>query len=289
MEKAGVSLSNTDKVMFEEPTIRKKDLIDYYDMVKDVMLPHIRKRPMTLHRFPDGISKEGFYQQEAGDHFPEFIETITLDKEQGGKTTHVLCNDRKSLIYLANQATITPHVWLSRKDHPDKPDKLIIDLDPEKEDVAALVKTAKKVRDILEEDGLCPFVMTTGSKGVHIAVPLEPNFNFEAVRDYAGKVAKAVNKALPKTTTLERRKEKREGRIYLDYSRNAIGQTSVAPYALRAKKNAPVALPVTWEELDNEDFSPQMATFSTLFKRLETKKDPWKSFEKHRRKLPKRQ
>jgi bifunctional non-homologous end joining protein LigD len=269
-----IKLSNADKVFFPEDKISKGDLIDYYHQIAGVMLPYLEDRPLTMHRFPDGIEGEGFYQQQISDYFPDWIEHLSVEKE-GGSVTHVLCQNAATLVYLANQACITPHVWLSRKGRLNYPDLMVFDLDPPTEDFAPVRQAAQLLKSFLSELGMEPLVKTTGSRGLHVVVPLDRKADFDEVRSFAQDVAVVLSKQEPERVTAEQRKEKRKGRVFLDYLRNSYGQTAVAPYAVRAKPGAPIAAPIDWDELKDKDMNSQSYTLKNIFRRLSRKKDPW--------------
>ncbi len=282
-----VELSNTGKVLFPEAGITKGDLVEYYRKVADTMLPHLRGRPVSMHRFPDGIDGKRFFQKDAPDYFPDWIRFEEVAKE-GGTVRHVVCDDAATLVYLANQACITPHVWLSRVEHLERPDRLIFDLDPPEarsepgsgEDLRPVRRAARTVRDRLRELGLEPFLTTTGSRGFHVVVPLEPEAGFDEVRGFARTLAEDLAEREPDRLTVETRKEKRGDRVFLDYLRNGYAQTAVPPYAVRARPGAPVATPVEWDELDGLD--PRRYTVKNLFQRLGQKEDPWAEIDRHR-------
>ncbi len=270
-----IQLSNTDKVFFPADDISKGDLINYYYKIADMMLPYLEGRPVTMHRFPDGIDGEGFYQQGISDYFPDWIERTSVTKE-GGIVTHVICQNAATLVYLANQACVTPHVWLSRKDHLNYPDLMIFDLDPPGENFAPVRHAALLLRGFLNELEIESFVKTTGSRGLHVVVPLDKSAAFDEVRDFAHIVAAALSEQESDALTVEQRKEKRKGRVFLDYLRNSYGQTAVAPYAVRAKQGAPVATPIEWNELGDKNFTSQSYNIKNIFRRLSQKEDPWK-------------
>ncbi len=281
-----VEASNLDKTFFPDAGLTKGDLVDYYKRIADFMLPHIVNRPVTMHRFTEGIDGDDFYHKNVPDYFPDWIERAKVEKE-GGEVTHVVCNNSATLVYIANQACITPHIWLSRQDKIDYPDKLIFDLDPPKDatDIAPLIFAAKGIREILEETGLKPFIMTSGSKGFHVVAPIKREYNFDEVREYAKRTAKLLAQRESDRLTTETLKENRKGRVFLDYMRNSYGATSVAPYALRTKPGAPVAAPIHWDELD--DVSPRKFRLTNIFDRLDDIGDPWKGMFSHARSLKK--
>jgi bifunctional non-homologous end joining protein LigD len=272
--KYAVKLSNTDKVLFPGDSITKGDLIDYYRQIAVVMLPYIKDRPLVMHRFPDGIDAEGFYQQEVSDYFPDWIERVSVKKE-GGSISHVVCRNAATLVYLANQACITLHVWLSRQDRLNNPDQLIFDLDPPDKDFEPVREAAQLLRQFLQRLSLESLVKTTGSRGLHVIVPLDRSAGFDRVRSFARGVAETLSRLEPRKVTSELSKEKRKGRIFLDYIRNSYGQTAVAPYAVRARPGAPVATPLDWDELTEPHLNAQSYTIKNMLQRLSRRQDPW--------------
>lgn len=282
-----IETSNEDKLFFPRAELTKGDLIDYYRRIAPVMLPHVQERPLTLHRFPDGVESDGFYQQDAPDYFPSWIDRAALPKAEGS-VAHPVCNTAAALVYLANQAVITFHSWLSRMDAPREPDQVVVDLDPSGNDFGAVRTTAKHVRAALEARGLVAFVMTTGSSGVHIRAPLRRGPDFDTVRAVARRLADEMAEAHPTLCTTEQRIADRNGRVYLDTGRNAYGQTAVAPYSVRARSGAPIATPIEWSELDRPDLTPQRYTIRSIFRRLGQKDDPWAAMHEHARTLPDR-
>jgi bifunctional non-homologous end joining protein LigD len=271
-----VELSNLDKVLFPTAGLTKGDLIDYYERVADVMVPHMKGRPLSLQRFPDGVDGEGFYQKETPDYFPDWITTASVPlRGEGGSQSQVICDDKATLVYLADQACITPHVWLSRHDRLDVPDRMIFDLDPPGDDFAAVRDVARRLRDLLEELGLKSRLMLTGSRGAHVVVSLRRGPDFDEVRSLAQNIAGHLADARPEEITIAQRKKKRGARLFLDTARNAYGQTTVAPYAVRARPEATVAAPLEWDELGASDLSSSRYTIKNIFRRLSQKEDPW--------------
>jgi bifunctional non-homologous end joining protein LigD len=269
-----IGLSHTDKVLFPETGLTKGDLIDYYRRIAPVMLPHLAGRPLSLQRYPDGITAQGFMQKNAGDYFPEWIERAALAK-QDGEVQHVVARDAATLVYLANQAAITLHVGLARVDRIEQPDRLVIDLDPSDDDFGKVKRAARQARALLEDLGLVPFLQTTGSRGLHVWVPLERKDDFDEVRAFAGEIAARLVAASPDELTTEQRKAARGDRVFVDVGRNAYGQTAAAPYTVRARPSAPVATPLDWDELADGALGPQRYTIANLFRRLGRKSDPW--------------
>jgi bifunctional non-homologous end joining protein LigD len=279
-----IGLSHTDKVLFPEAGLSKGDLIDYYRRIAPVMLPHIAGRPLSLQRYPDGITADGFMQKNAADYFPDWVERASLAK-QDGEVRHVVAGDAATLVYLANQAAVTLHVGLARVDRSDQPDRLVIDLDPSDEDFDKVRRTARAARQLVEATGLVPFVQTTGSRGLHVWVPLERGPDFDEVRGFAGELAARLAAQHPEELTTEQRKVNRGARVYIDVARNGYAQTAAAPYTVRARPMASVATPLAWPELDDGALAPDRYTIANLFRRLGQKADPWQDIERHARPL----
>ncbi len=285
-----IAISNPKKILFPEDGFTKRDLIDYYVRIADWMIPLMRGRPLTMHRFPDGIGGKSFYQQDISDYFPDWIHRIRVEKQDGGEVVHVVCDNAATLCYLANQACITPHVWLSRSDQPRRPDQVIFDLDPSNGDFRSAAGIALHFKDLLEEIGMGGFVKTTGANGLHLIVPLIRTADFTETRAFAHAAAGLLARRFPREATTEIRLDKRAGRVYVDVLRNSYGQTAVAPYAVRAIAGAPVATPLDWSELRQRGLTAQKYTVRNIFTRLEKNKDPWaemkgKSYSLKRAKL----
>jgi len=225
-------------------------------------------------RMPDGIHGESFYHKETPAYFPEWIKRVPMPKEDG-VTNYVICDSAASLTYLADQACITPHLWLSRYDKPHNPDLLIFDLDPSGPDFELVRRAALAFRELLIKIGIHPFVKTTGSRGVHVVSVLDRKSDFDEVRAFADEVAQHLAGLDPENLTVEQRKEKRKGRVFIDTLRNSYAATAVAPYALRARDGAPVATPISWEELGDQKLEPQSYNLRNIFERLAKVKDPW--------------
>ncbi len=269
--------TNLDKVLFPDAGITKGDLIDYYRKISGFMLPHMKDRPVTMHRFPNGIGKSGFFQQNIQDYFPDWIDRITINKKDEGSVTHLLCNNEATLVYMANLACIAPHIWLSRADKLFYPDKIIIDLDPS-DDFEQVRSAAFYIKEVAEKLELRSFIMLTGSRGLHVAFPLIRNESFDEARFFSQELAKYLVNQNPDLFTLEEHKEKRSGRVFLDTLRNSYGQTSIAPYAIRARSDAPVAAPIEWIELSNEEIDSRYYDMENMLVRIKQKEDPWKGF-----------
>jgi bifunctional non-homologous end joining protein LigD len=279
-----VEVTHPDKVLFPDDGITKAELVAYYRRVAPLMLPHVRGRPVMLQRFPDGIRAGGFYQKQVSDYFPAWLHRVTVGKA-GGSVTHAVCDDQASIVYLASQACVTPHAWLSKADDLDHPDQLMFDLDPSGDDFDAVREAALELRECLAELGLACFVKTSGSRGLHVVVGLDRRADFDAVRAFARRVAERLVARRPDRLTLEARKGERGGRLLIDIARNAYSQTAVAPYGVRALPGAPVAVPLAWAEVERGGFGPRGWTLRNVFERLEAVTDPWAGLVRSRQSL----
>ncbi|GAA4946245.1 non-homologous end-joining DNA ligase [Algibacter agarivorans] len=276
-----VALTHKDKIVFPKSGITKQQIYRYYENMASVMLPYLNNRPLTMQRFPKGIGEAGFFQKHVPNYFPDWIPTVKIKKEDGW-VNHIICNSKEALLYLVNQYVLTFHVTLSKVEKMDYPDKLVFDLDPPKGNFQLAVKAAKALRYLLEEKLLLKaYVMTSGSEGLHIAVPLKGDRHFDDVHDFTKNVATYICSANPKAFTTAIRKDKRQGRLYMDCLRNSYAQTSVSPFSVRALESAPVAMPLHWDELNNTTLNAQSFTIDNIFKRLETDGNPWESFEQN--------
>jgi bifunctional non-homologous end joining protein LigD len=265
-------------VLFPRDGITKAQLARYYERIAPYILPHLRDRPISLERHPDGIDGFSFIQKDVSGHFPAWIRTEVVEKE-GGTLRQVIADRVETLAYLANQGCITPHVWLSRADRPRRPDRLVFDFDPPRAGNADVRHVTREAASLLVELGLVPFAMTSGSRGFHLHVPLDRSLDFDDVRTFARDVARLLRGRRPDLLTVESRKDKRRGRIFIDVLRNGYAQTSVAPYAVRARDGAPVATPVDLSELTRSELHPQRYTLRNIFRRLARKVDPWEAFD----------
>ncbi|MDQ3937182.1 MAG: non-homologous end-joining DNA ligase [Chloroflexota bacterium] len=275
-------MTHGDRLVFPDSGITKAEIVDHYRRVAPRMLPHVRGRPVMMQRFPSTTGGRPIYQKAIPSHFPDWIHRVTVPKV-GGTVTHVVCDDAAALVYICNQGSITPHVWLSRVDHLDRPDRMIIDLDPGAGGVADARFAARAARELLTEAGLVPHLMATGSRGYHVVVPLRPTDAFEQVRAVAFGLAEALARRAPDRLTTEFYKNDRGGRLFLDCNRNAWAQTAVPVYAVRPRPGAPVAVPLAWDELATAE--PDRWTVRTVAERLEQVPDPWRGFGRHARSL----
>ena len=267
-------ISHPDKVLFPGDGITKGDLAAYYELVAPLMLPHVRNRPVTMERFPSGIGAKGFMQKNVSKGFPDWLQRVEVPKK-GGVVNYPLITDERSLLWMANQNCITPHVWISRTPDLHTPDVCVFDLDPSVEDAEDLRRATLLVRDVLAELGLPSWVKTSGSKGYHIVVPLDGSSGFDEVFEFAFDVGRLLVQRDPSAFTQEFLKADRGTRILVDTGRNGLGATYAAPYAVRPKPGAPVSAPCRWDEVERGDASPQAYTLRNLPARLESTGDLW--------------
>ncbi|VFA42387.1 DNA ligase D [Chryseobacterium indologenes] len=247
-----VKLTNQDKVYFPKDGITKGDVIAYYQSVATYILPHLKNRPLSLNRFPNGIEEQSFYQKDAGEHIPDWIKTTQVYSESNDKyIDYIYCNDKATLAYLNNLGCIDLNPWNSSLPDLEHPDYLVLDLDPSKKNTFDdVIETALQVNEVLNSIKIKGYCKTSGSTGIHIYIPMGGNYDFDQVKDFAHILMKQVNERLPKITTLERSLQKRDSnKIYLDYLQNRTGQTLASAYSLRPKEGASVSMPLDWEEL----------------------------------------
>ena len=267
-------ITHPEKVLFPEDGITKGDLAAYYEAISPLMLPYLRGRPITMERYPSGIDAKGFFQKNVAKGFPEWLERVEVPKK-GGTVQHPLVADVRSLLWLANQNCITPHAWPSRVPDLRHPDLCVFDLDPTQEDADALRAAALAVRDLLLELKLQSWVKTSGSKGFHIFVPLEPGTSFRDTARFSDRVGAVLVKRHPDLLTQEFAKVDREGRILIDTGRNGYSATFAAAYAVRPRNGAPVSAPATWEEVESGTIGPATFTIKMMEKRIADAGDLW--------------
>lgn len=277
-------ITHPEKVLFPEDGITKGELAAYYEAVAPILLPHLRGRPITMERFSDGIGKPGFLQKDVSRGFPSWLERIEVPKKDG-TVHHPLAGDTRSLLWLANQNSITPHVWTSRAPHLNRPDLCVFDLDPSVLEPGILRAAALALRALLEELNLPSWVKTSGSKGFHIVVPLDGKAGFGEVGRFADGVGRLLVARDPEHLTQAFSKADRGGRILVDTGRNARGATFASVYAVRARPGAPVSAPCAWEEIERGTVGPRTFTLRTMAARLSEVGDLWAGLSRRRRSL----
>lgn len=269
-----LEISHPEKKIFTRYT--KQEYVEYYERIAGAMVPHVEHRLISMYRFPNGASEKGFYQKDRPDYFPSWIDHKLIRKD-GEAVDYVICNDKRSLVYVASQVTEI-HIGTSRTNLLGYPDKMMFDLDPSGVNLAALRRVIRKLERLLRDIGLQPYLMTTGKRGYHVAVPLIQEQNNSAVRSFALKIAEVLEQDDPAEVTTALIKEKRGKRIFVDVNRNSPHQTSIAPYSVRAVPKASVALPLEWKELGSVE--PGGYDIEKTVRRLGRRQDPWRSFRR---------
>lgn len=269
-----VTITHPEKILFPDDGITKAEMAAYYDAVTDVMLPHLRQRPITMERFPSGIGTKGFLQKDLVKGFPDWLERVEAPKKDG--TVHyALANDHRSLQWMANQNVITLHVWPSRAPRLDRPDICVFDLDPSHDEPDVLREAVLALRDLLLEHGVTSWVKTSGSKGFHVVTRLSARATFTTSSTFADSVAAVLVQRRPKELTLEFSKAARRGRILIDTARNRQGATFAAAYTVRARPGAPVSAPCTWDEIERGAARPTSFSLRNMAARLRDVGDLW--------------
>jgi bifunctional non-homologous end joining protein LigD len=279
-------ISHPEKILFPDSGITKGELAAYYEMIAPHMLPHLRGRPITMERYHRGITEQGFFQKDVVKGFPEWLERVEVPKKDG-TVHHPIANDTRSLLWLANQNSITIHVWSSRAPKLYYPDICVFDLDPSNDDANKLRTATLALRDLLTELGLPSWVKTSGSKGFHIAVPLDGKADFGTVARFTHRVGRLFVDRHPEILTLEFKKIDRGEKILVDTGRNEYSATFAATYTVRARPGAPVSAPCTWEEVDSGDVSPKTFTLRNMETRISDRGDLWAEMLKKKQSLKK--
>lgn len=282
-EVAGVRLTHADRVLFPEQGITKRGLAEYYEAIHSWILPNLQHRALSLVRCPEGYTEECFFQKHPGQTLGKSLERIMI-KEKNKKSAYVYVQSLADLIALVQIGTLELHAWGSRIEDPERPDTLVFDLDPaEGIPLSEVVRVARSLRDRLTDLGLTSFPRTTGGKGFHLVVPIIPEHDWDKVKAFCKRVAQIQAKADPQRVTSVMSKQRRKGRIFLDYLRNDRGATAIASYSTRARKNAPVAVPVTWDEVTPK-LRPDRYNVENLRRRLASlQQDPWSEYEASRK------
>lgn len=265
-----LQLTNLDKIFWPEEKITKGDVIDYYNGMHKFILPYLKNRPQSLKRNPNGIADKGFFQKDAGEEAPEWVKSEKIFSESTNKEVdYIICNDKATLIYLANLGCIELNPWNSKKDTLDFPDYLIIDIDPsEKNDYDDVVEVAKAVKTVLDKAKAPSFCKTSGATGMHVYVPLSAQYSYEHVRSFAGLIASLTNEQIPEISTLERSLQERgKDKVYIDYLQNSRAQTLACAYSLRPRPGATVSTPLQWKEV-KRGLRPDKFNIRTVPKRM---------------------
>lgn len=280
-----LKLTNLDKLMY--PNVTKKDVIEYYHNIASTILPHIAERPLVMKRYPDGIDGESFYQKECPDHAPEWVQTFAVQHSE--KTiNYIVCNDVPTLIWLANLGCLEMHVWRSRIDKIEYPDIVVMDLDPPTEIIFTdILKVALLVKQALKEFGIECYPKTSGSRGIHLFIPVVPRYSFKEATKAMQYIAELIERVYPQKCTTERVVEKRGAKIYLDYLQNARGKTMAWQYSLRPTVQATVSTPLTWQELEAGNIDVSNLNIKSIFNRLKMYGDLYNDVLTQKQKLDK--
>jgi bifunctional non-homologous end joining protein LigD len=282
---AGIEPSNLEKVFWPDRGLTKGDLIAYFDSVAPFILPVLRDRPLTVIRYPDGIQGFSFYQKNTPKYAPSWVRTVGLRAESAGRTVnYTVCNSKRTLLWLANQAAVELHPWLSRRDRLDRPDHLVLDLDPPADAFDLAIQVAFLAREALDEAGLRAAVKTSGAKGLHLYVPLRRRHDYELVRRAAVRIAGRIVNQNPDLATTEFKRASRGDRLFVDVGRNAPGAHIVAPYSPRGRPGATVSFPVEWKELNR--IRPEDFTLHSVPRRLQDEGDRWHELMPPQQSLP---
>ncbi len=275
--KVNLKLTNQNKIYWPGEKITKGDLVNYYNEVSDIILPYLKDRPESLHRFPNGIKDAGFYQKDIDtDKVPAWLTTKPVHSESNNKDIdYLICNDKATLLYMANLGCIEINPWNSRIQTPENPDWLVIDLDPETIPFKEVVNAALQTRKFLDDLEIESYCKTSGATGLHVFIPLAGKYDYDIAKDFAQLVATSINELLPNTTSILRMPAKRKKKVYLDFLQNRRGQTLAAPYSVRPRPGAPVSTPLDWGEV-NTRLDVSKFNIKTILKRLDKKGDLWK-------------
>lgn len=269
-----IPISHPDKRLLGDEGPSKLELARYYAEAAQWMEPYLRDRAIHVRSYPRGLDGPDFVQKSVPGHYPDWVPRRSLPKRGGGEITQITGPGAASLAYLAGQDAIEIHGWLSRYTRPDYPDRLVLDLDPTSEDFGEVREAAAIAREVFEELALPPYLSVTGSRGVHLTTPLDRGAGFDRARELARGIAERCASRAPNMLTVEVRKDKRRGRLFVDWLRNGYAQTAVVPYSVRARPGGPVAMPIEWSEL--AEVGPQEFPAGAALERLEEGADPWR-------------
>ena len=284
VEVAGVRVTHPDRVLWPDMDVTKRDLAEYYMAVEEAILPRIRDRPLMLLRCPSGAEDQCFYQKHARDSVPDVVPRVEVPEKEG-RATYLRVNGLRAIVGLVQLGTLELHVWSARRDRLDRPDRLVFDLDPDEElPFGRVHRAALDLREVLDELGLESFPKLTGGKGLHLVVPIERRSGWDEARAFARAVAKTMETQDPDGYTTDNDKEKRSGRVFIDYLRNARNATTIADYSPRARPGAPVAVPISWDEVNPRARKPSRYSIRDVPDRLEGAA-PWVGFDDVRQRI----
>ncbi len=284
-EVAGVRITHPDRVVFPDQGVTKHDLVGYYAKVAKLILPHLAERPLALVRCPDGSGKECFFQKHASEGWPEELRRVRI-KEKSGSDEYMYIEDISGVVAAVQMGVLELHIWGSRVDAVEKPDRMVFDLDPDEDLPFGKVKqAAQELRERLRQHDLESFPMATGGKGIHVVVPLAPKHSWDEHRAFAEALARLMEEDNPDLYVANMSKKKRRGRIFVDYLRNQRGSTAICPYSTRARKGAFIATPFSWRSLATlKNAHPYSVSDAAKLVRAG---DPWKGYGSLKQSLPK--
>lgn len=275
-----VTFSNTDKIFWPKEKYTKGDVIAYYDAIAEYILPYLKDRPESLKRTPDGLKTDGFFQKNVAGTVPKWIKTRKIKSDSKAESIEwLLCNDKETLLFLANYGCIEMNPWSSRVGSLNNPDYIIFDLDPKGAPMKNIIATALKLKEILDSLKVPAYIKTSGGNGLHVFIPVKPKYTYDQTREFSHLVSQMVHRDLPKITSLERMPSKRKGKVYLDFLQNGRGKTMASIYSLRPREGAGVSTPLEWSEVNNR-LDLKKFNIKTIPKRLDEKGDLWKDFFK---------
>lgn len=280
-------MSNLQRELWPDDGLLKHDLIRYYIEVAPYLLPHLSGRPLVVQRFPEGIDGEGFYQKNVPAGAPDWLSTCLVSHSEGKETRYIVADSTETLAWLGNHSSLELHPWLSPVDRLDNPDFVVFDLDPMERSTFSHVGTvALAVRQLLQERGLQCYPKLSGATGMQVYLPVVPHYTYRQARVFAEGICRLIHRAYPEITTMERKLERREGKLYLDYLQNGRGKTLAAPYSPRPLPGAPVSLPLTWEEVASGSIRPGDLTLRNVLPRLRQRGDLFAPVLENRQSLP---
>jgi bifunctional non-homologous end joining protein LigD len=280
-----VSLTNLDKVYWPDEGYTKGELVKYYFEVAKYILPYLKDRPLIMKRYPNGITGSFFHQHDVNEA-PDYVRTVTLHVEEGHEVDYIVGDDTATLLYMANLGAIERHPWHSRVRNIDRPDWFVFDLDPQGVEWSEICDVALSCKEILDSLGLDSYAKTSGSRGIHVYVPIKPIYSYEQIADVAERIAMLIERENEDVATLERSlKKRKKARIYLDHMQNARGKSVVAPYSVRPKPGATVSAPLEWNEVKRKKVTIADFTIKTMMARLKRRGDLFKPVLNNRQSL----
>ncbi len=279
MKAANVRVPHPNKALFPAAHISKQTLASYYERIAPVMLRHITDRPLTFKQHPSGIGEAGFFRKHVPKHFPAYVKRVEVPRSERalGSIVMATADEAADLKYFAGQNVIELHIATARAPRLDVPDQLVFDLDPSDAGFDKVRDAALRLKQVLDTASIPSFVKLSGRTGIHVHIPIHPTLKYSLLKPWTKRLARELVQRFPQLMTLEHLRRKRDGKVYVDVLRNDVNQTVVAPYSVRALTGAPIAIPVTWEELKQRKAHPQHIHIRNIHRRLGQKSDPWRT------------